>query len=180
MSLTITLPDNTTKEFDSYITGHDLAKSIGKKLGKDAICIEIDGVLSDLNKIIDKDSKCKIFTVNDQTSLEVLRHSSAHILAQAVLNLYPDTQYGVGPSIEDGFYYDFLFDQNITEDDLIAIEEEMKKIIEQKQVFIKSIINSKEAKKLFKKQKFKNELIDTADKSEGIDKDVVSIYENNK
>ena len=180
MSLTITLPDNTTKEFDSYITGQDLAKSIGKKLGKDAICIEIDGVLSDLNKIIDKDSKCKIFTVNDQTSLEVLRHSSAHILAQAVLNLYPDTQYGVGPSIEDGFYYDFLFDQNITEDDLIAIEEEMKKIIDQKQVFIKSIINSKEAKNLFKKQQFKNELIDTADKSEGIDEDVVSIYENNK
>ena len=95
MSIKISLPDNSVRTYESEITGYDLAFDIGTNLGKDAICIEINGVLSDLHHKIDTDAKCKIYTKKDQTSLDILRHSSAHILAQAVLNLYPNVQYGV-------------------------------------------------------------------------------------
>ena len=100
MDINITLPDNSVRKFNTEVSGYDLASDIGRSLAKDAVCIEINGQLNDLNTIIKEDSRCRIFTSNDQTSLDVLRHSSAHILAQAVLNLFPSTQYGVGPSID--------------------------------------------------------------------------------
>ena len=178
MSIRITLPDKSVRTFEKVITGYELASDIGRNLAKDAICIEIDGVLSDLHNSIDRDAKCKIYTKNDQTAIDILRHSSAHILAQAVLNLYPNTQYGVGPAIEDGFYYDFLFEDNISEDDLPKIEEEMKNIIEKQQKFEKEYISSEHATTLFKEQRFKQELINTADKNEGVENNEVSIYKN--
>ncbi len=159
MSIRITLPDKSVRTFENAITGYELASDIGRNLAKDAICIEIDGVLSDLHNSIDKDAKCRIYTKNDQTGIDILRHSSAHILAQAVLNLYPKTQYGVGPAIEDGFYYDFLFEDNISEDDLSEIEDEMKNIIEKQQKFEKEYISSEQAILLYKDQRFKQELI---------------------
>ena len=137
MDINITLPDNSVRKFNKEISGYDLASDIGRSLAKDAVCIEINGQLNDLNTLIKEDSRCRIFTSNDQTSLDVLRHSSAHILAQAVLNLFPNTKYGVGPSIEDGFYYDFLFENNIKEEDLLKIEKEMHKIVQEKQSFSK-------------------------------------------
>ena len=179
MSINITLHDNSVRKYDKPITGHELASDISRSLSQDAICIEINGILNDLSAIIDDDVKCKIYTKNDQTSLEVLRHSSAHILAQAVLNLYPKTQYGVGPSIEDGFYYDFLFEDNINENDLLKIEDEMKKIVKEKQKFIKEYMEDKNAITLFSNQKFKQELINTADKEEGAEGNRVSVYSNN-
>ena len=178
MDINITLPDNSVRKFNNEVSGYDLASDIGRSLAKDAVCIEINGQLNDLNTLIKEDSRCRIFTSNDQTSLDVLRHSSAHILAQAVLNLFPSTQYGVGPSIDDGFYYDFLFENNIKEEDLLKIEEEMHKIVQQKQNFSKEFISDKEALKLFPNQQFKQELINTADKDEGVNGEKVSIYKN--
>ena len=180
MDINITLPDNSIRKYHNELSGYDLAADISRSLAKDAICIEINGQLTDLNTKIKEDSKCRIFTSNDQTSLEVLRHSSAHILAQAVLNLFPNTKYGVGPSIEDGFYYDFLFENNIKEDDLLKIEKEMHKIVQDKQDFSKEFISDKEALNIFSNQQFKQELINTADKDEGINGSNVSIYKNNK
>ncbi len=115
---------------------------------------------------------------NDLDALHILRHSSAHILAQAVLNIFPNTEYGVGPSIENGFYYDFKFTKPISESDLEQIESEMKKIVKSKQNFIRDEISKKEALKLFKKQSFKVELIKSAESTEGVSDDYVSTYRN--
>jgi threonyl-tRNA synthetase len=117
-------------------------------------------------------------TINDLDALHILRHSSAHILAQAVLNIFPNTEYGVGPSIENGFYYDFKFTKPISESDLEQIESEMKKIVKSKQEFIRDELSKKDALKLFKKQSFKVELIESAESSEGVSSDYVSTYRN--
>ena len=117
-------------------------------------------------------------TINDLDALQILRHSSAHILAQAVLNIFPNTEYGVGPSIENGFYYDFKFTKPISESDLEQIESEMKKIVKSKQEFIRDELSKKDALKLFKKQSFKVELIKSAESSEGVSNDYVSTYRN--
>ena len=119
-------------------------------------------------------------TINDLDALHILRHSSAHILAQAVLNIFPNTEYGVGPSIENGFYYDFKFTKPISESDLEQIESEMKKIVKSKQEFIRDELSKKDALKLFKKQSFKVELIESAESSEGVSSDYVSTYRNEK
>ena len=157
-----------------------MAKSISNSLAKSAVCIEINGELKDLSYLIEEDSVCKIFTKDDQYSLDTLRHSTAHVLAQAVLNLYPGTEFAVGPSIEDGFYYDFLFKENIKESDLIKIENEMRKISKSQQDFVRDEISKDEAYKIFSKQTFKQELINTADKSEGVSEENISIYKNDK
>ena len=131
---------------------HDLAKSISNSLAKNAICIEIDGELRDLSYLIENDAVCKIFTKDDQYSLDTLRHSTAHVLAQAVLNLYPGTEFAVGPSIDDGFYYDFLFKENIKESDLIKIENEMRRISKSQQDFVRKEITKDQAHKMFSKK----------------------------
>ncbi len=174
----ITLPDKSIKEFDSDIDGIGLAKSISNSLAKSAVCIAVDGELKDLTYVIKEDSNCKIYTKQDQYALDTLRHSAAHVLAQAVLNLFPGTEFAVGPSIEDGFYYDFLFKENIKESDLTAIENEMRRINKSNQVFIREEISIDNAKKKFIDQQFKQELIATADPSEGIEGDKISIYKN--
>ncbi len=180
MNINITLPDKSVRKYSKELTGYDLASDIGRSIAKEAVCLEINGQLTDLNTLIKDDSKCRIFTSNDQISLEVLRHSSAHILAQAVLNLFPNTKYGVGPSIEDGFYYDFLFESNIKEEDLLKIEKEMHKIAQEKQNFTKEYLPEDEALMIFSNQQFKEELINTADKDEGVNAGEVSIYKNGK
>ena len=178
--INITFPDKSVRKYESSITGLELAKSISNSLAKDAVCIEIDGELKDLSYLIEEDVVCKIFTIDDQYSLDTLRHSTAHLLAQAVLNLYPGTQFAVGPSIEDGFYYDFLFEENIKESDLSNIENEMRRISKSNQDFIRQEISKSEAQKIFKNQIFKNELITSADTSEGVSDDRISIYKNDE
>ncbi len=174
----ITLPDKSVKEFDSDIDGVGIAKSISNSLAKSAVCIDVNGVLKDLSYVIKEDSKCKIYTKQDQYALDTLRHSTAHVLAQAVLNLFPGTEFAVGPSIEDGFYYDFLFKENIKENDLSLIENEMRRINKANQLFIREEISINDAKNMFSNQQFKQELINTADPSEGIEGDNISIYKN--
>lgn len=180
MNIEITLPDKSIRTYDQPITGSDIANDIGPKLGKDAIGIEINKELFDTSYQIKENVSIKILTKNDIQSLSVLRHSTAHLLAQAVLNLYPGTLYGVGPDIEDGFYYDFLFKENISEIDLPKIEVEMLRLVKEKQPFVKSISSKSEAMAIFDKQKFKKELIESADSNEGVDESNVSLYSNNK
>ncbi len=174
----ITLPDKSVKEFDSEIDGVGIAKSISNSLAKSAVCIDVNGELKDLSYVIKEDSKCKIYTKQDQYALDTLRHSTAHVLAQAVLNLFPGTEFAVGPPIEDGFYYDFLFKENIKESDLASIENEMRRINKANQLFIREEISINDAKNKFLKQQFKQELISTADPSEGVEGDNISIYKN--
>ena len=178
MNIEITLPDKSIRKYNNPVTGEAIAFDIGPKLGKDAIAIEINKQLFDTSYEITENASINILTSKDIVSLSILRHSTAHLLAQAVLNLYPDTQYGVGPDIEDGFYYDFLFDQTISDDDLPKIEKEMTRLTGEKQPFSKSFMDKSKALNLFKNQEFKKELINTADSTEGVDDNHVSVYSN--
>ena len=180
MSIDIKLPDGSIRNYDAPVTGYQIAESIGPRLLKDAICIEIDNTFKDLSFSITENNSVRIVTNKDLDALHILRHSSAHILAQAVLNIYPDAQFGVGPSIENGFYYDFLFSNPIKESDLLNIELEMKKISKSSQSFIRSEISKKEAIELFKNQNLKKELIESAETDEGVGNESVSLYTNNK
>ena len=180
MNIEITLPDESVRTYEKAITGEEIAFDIGPKLGKDAVAIEINRKLYDTSYVITENASIKILTKKDIRSLSILRHSSAHLLAQAVLNLYPDTLYGVGPDIEDGFYYDFLFKENISDADLPKIEKEMLKLSKANQLFVKSIQKKPDAMDLFKNQQFKMELIDSADESEGVEDSEVSLYSNNE
>ena len=180
MNIEITLPDESVRTYEKAITGEEIAFDIGPKLGKDAVAIEINRKLYDTSYVITENASIKILTKKDIQSLSILRHSSAHLLAQAVLNLYPGTLYGVGPDIEDGFYYDFLFKENISDADLPKIEKEMLKLSKANQLFVKSIQKKPDAMDLFKNQQFKMELIDSADESEGVADSEVSLYSNNE
>ena len=180
MNIEITLPDESVRTYEKAITGEEIAFDIGPKLGKDAVAIEINRKLYDTSYVITENASIKILTKKDIQSLSILRHSSAHLLAQAVLNLYPGTLYGVGPDIEDGFYYDFLFKENISDADLPKIEKEMLTLSKANQLFVKSIQKKPDAMDLFKNQQFKMELIDSADESEGVEDSEVSLYSNNE
>ena len=127
----ITLPDNTKKSFSNPIKVIDLAKSISPSLAKRTICGNVDDNLVDTDFLIQNDSTVKLLTDKDQESLEVIRHSTAHLMAHAVKNLYPDTQVTIGPVVENGFYYDYFREKPFSPDDLQIIEKEMHKIAKQ-------------------------------------------------
>lgn len=126
--LTITLPDGSQKQFDAPITGMQLAESIGSGLAKAALAIRVDGELRDLSLPILQDSAVSIITGKDAEGLDILRHDAAHIMAEAVKELYPETQVTIGPAIENGFYYDFARSIPFTPDDLAQIEKRMLEI----------------------------------------------------
>ncbi len=178
MTINITLTDGSVKNYDDPVDGFTIASDISKGLLKESVCIEVDNKFYDLSYKFNSDVKVRIITVKDLDALHILRHSAAHILAQAVLNLYPGTSYGVGPSIENGFYYDFKFSEPISEVELEKIEKEMLRISQSKQDFLRNTISKEEAKTIFQKQPFKLELIDSAESSEGVENDIVSTYSN--
>lgn len=126
----ITLPDGSRKAFDGPISVQEVALSIGPGLAKAALAGRVAGVLVDTAYIIDRDAAVAIVTVRDEAALELLRHDAAHVMAQAVQELYPGTQVTIGPAIEDGFYYDFARDAPFTPDDLTCIEQRMGEIVE--------------------------------------------------
>jgi len=156
----ITLPDGSQKEYEKGMTGQKIAESIGPRLAKDAVAIEIDGKISDLDEKINEDSKIRIVTFKDKEGLDALRHSLAHLLAAAVMELYPETKRTIGPPIENGFYYDFQFSKPINESDLIKIEQKMREILPKWDKFARSEHSAAEAKKAFSDNPFKKELID--------------------
>ena len=126
----ITLPDGNNLNFPKKVTGLEVAEKISKSLAKQAMVISVDGILKDLDFVIEKDCSVKIFTSKDPEGLEVIRHDTAHIMAMAVQELYPGTQVTIGPVIENGFYYDFARKEPFTTDDLKKIENRMSEIID--------------------------------------------------
>ncbi len=166
----ITLKDGSQKEELEPILVIDFAKKLSVSLAKKAVVARLNGKLVDLKTLIDQDCSLEILTKDDKEAFEVLNHSASHLLAHAVKRLYPNTKLGVGPAIEEGFYYDLSVDKTITLEDLPKIEAEMKKIVKENIAINHSIISKEEAKAIFKDDKYKLELIDA------IDDDVVSLY----
>ncbi len=157
----ITLPDGSVRPYPNPISGLDLAKDISTSLAKASLAVVIDEKLADLSTIIDKDSKVRIITSKDDEGLEIIRHDAAHVLAQAIKNLYPKAQITIGPVIENGFYYDVLPEKNLSEDDLVKLEAEMHRISSQDLKFEREVWDRAEAIKFFKSigEDFKAEII---------------------
>src|SRR5690606_8743838 len=135
----ITLPDGSTKAFDEPVDGLTLARSIGARLERDAIAMRVDGVLKDLTVPIERDARVEIVTRHADEGLELRRHAAAHVMAEAVKELYPDTQVTIGPAIEDGFYYDFSRDEPFTPEDLERIEERMREIVQRDEPIVREV-----------------------------------------
>jgi threonyl-tRNA synthetase len=158
----LTFPDNSVREFDAGVTGRAVAEGISKSLAKKAIAIALDGKLADLADPIDRDAKIEIVTREDPRALELIRHDAAHVMAEAVQELYPGTQVTIGPVIENGFYYDFFRNEPFTTEDLPKIEAKMREVIQRNEPFTKEIWSRDEAKRVFadKDEMFKVELVD--------------------
>src|SRR5690606_19756126 len=125
----ITLPDDSVRSFDGPIDGLTLARSIGARLEKEAVAMRVDGKLRDLTAVIDRDARVEIVTRDSEDGLELLRHDAAHVMAEAVKELYPETQVTIGPAIENGFYYDFARSEPFTPEGLERIEKRMHEIV---------------------------------------------------
>ena len=166
------LPDGSKRQLENPMTVVEFAKSIGSSLGKATVGAVIDGVQVDPSYVIDKSGEIEIITNTSEKGIEIIRHSAAHIMAQAVQRLFPNTKVTIGPVVENGFFYDFDPERPFTEEDLAKIEEEMKKIVKENYPFERSEMSAEEAKKFFaeKGETYKVEIIDDL----GVDK--VSIY----
>lgn len=172
--LTFIFPDGAAKEFPSGSSFEEIASSISPGLKKQALAGKLDGVLIDLKEPLQQGGTIEIITYQQPEGLEILRHSSAHLLAQAVKRLYPDAKFGVGPVIENGFYYDMDLSHSLTPEDLPVIEKEMKKIIDENLPVVRREVSREEAQSLFKElgDDLKLELIDAIPEGE-----TVSLYE---
>ena len=159
----ITLPDGSTRQYDQPVTVAGVAESIGPGLAKAALAGRVDGELVDTSYTIDTDVKLSIVTDRDADGVEVIRHSCAHLMAQAVQRLFPDAQVTIGPVIENGFFYDFSFERPFTPEDLAAIETTMEEIVKEDLQVERSILSREEAVELFEKmgEKYKVEIIES-------------------
>ena len=158
----LTFPDGARRDYPDGITGLDIAKGISPSLAKRTVAMALDGVVVDLADAIEKDAKIEFVSREDPRALELIRHDTAHVLAEAVQALWPGTQVTIGPVIENGFYYDFARNQPFTPEDLPVIEKKMKEIIARDKPFTKEIWSRDDAKKVFadKGENYKVELID--------------------
>ncbi len=148
----LTLPDGSVRAFDRPVTGAELAAAIGPGLAKAALVVEVDGALWDLSRPIEADAKVRLITAKDAEALEIVRHDAAHVMAEAVKELYPDVQVTIGPAIEDGFYYDFARATPFTPDDLEKIEARMKEIVARNEPIVREVWQRSEAINFFKAQ----------------------------
>ena len=166
--VSITLPDGNIKEYNSAVTGAQIAKDIAPSLLKKALVVEVDGEFKDLGVEITKDSKVKIITMDDDYALELIRHDSAHCMAMAVQELFPGTQVTIGPVIENGFYYDFARDEPFSDSDLKKIEKKMNEIIDKDPKTTREVWDRDKAIKHFKKigENYKAEIIESIPKGE--------------
>ncbi len=164
MSNTVSMqfPDGSVREYDASMTGADLAESISKSLAKKAVAYAVDGTVRDLSDPLGASGKVEILTREDPRALELIRHDTAHVLAEAVQELFPGTQVTIGPVIENGFYYDFARNEPFTPDDLPVIEKKMREIIQRNKPFTKEIWSREKAKQVFadKGENYKVELVD--------------------
>ena len=160
--ISVTFPDGASRQFEPGVSGADIAKSISPSLLKRTVAMMRDGVLSDLSDALDGDAKLEFLSREDPRSLELIRHDTAHVLAEAVQTLYPGTQVTIGPVIENGFYYDFYRDAPFTPEDFAAIEKKMREIIQKDAPFTKELWSREQAKDWFETrgEAFKIELVD--------------------
>ena len=169
----ITLPNKDKKNYKNPVTALQIASEISPRLASDAFVAEVNGVLWDLNRIIEKDSTVSILTSKNKETLDLIRHDAAHIMAEAVLELFPETQVTIGPSIENGFYYDFYREKKFNLSDLEIIEKRMHEIVDRDEEIIREVWSRKQALDFFKKnnEKFKVELVDAIP-----DNEIVTFY----
>ncbi len=169
-NINIKFPDGNIKKFETGVSGYEIAESISKSLAKESVAIELNGNLSDLSISIIEDSTIKIIKKNDDAALDLIRHDCAHVMAEAVQELFPGTQVTIGPSIENGFYYDFCRKESFTLDDLDKIEKKMHKIISQNEKFEREVWNKKDAVNFFKEKGeiYKSDIINDLPKEEEI------------
>jgi threonyl-tRNA synthetase len=187
-NITISLPDGSERELPVGATALDLAGSIGRRLAKAAVAATVDGNETDLNRPLSAGSTVAIITEDTDAGRHVLRHSTAHVMAQAVTRLFPGAKFSIGPAIENGFYYDFELPggKTFNDDDLVAIEAEMRAIMNADQPFVRSEMSMEDAKRLFADQPYKVEIIerveaaeaDSDDSAEIGDGGVISAYRN--
>ena len=166
----ITLPDGSVRSFDATTTGAEVASSIGKSLARDAVAVRVDGHLWDLSRDIESDAAVDIVTRDTDDGLELLRHDAAHVLAEAVKELWPDTQVTIGPAIENGFYYDFAREEPFTEDDLEVIEKRMQDIVDRDEAIDREVWARDEAVKFFRSigEEYKAEIIESIPSDEAL------------
>lgn len=159
-TISVILPDNSTRELEEGATIADCAAAIGSGLAKAAIAGKVDGELVGLDAPLADGAHVEIITSRSPEGLGILRHSTAHIMAEAVQELFPGAQIAFGPQTDDGFFYDFGLDETISSDDFEAIEAKMRGIIKKDEPFVREVVTRDEAKEIFKDQKFKAEHID--------------------
>ena len=158
--MNIALPDGSVKELAAGATVADVAASIGAGLAKAALAGKVDGTLVDLTATVTDGATVEIITAKSPEALHIMRHSCAHIMAEAVQELYPGTQIAFGPATDDGYFYDFELPSNISSDDFGAIEKKMAEIVKADEPFVREVVSIDEAKKIFADQRFKLEHID--------------------
>ena len=171
--LNITLPDGSVREFEAPVSVHDVAASIGAGLAKAALAGKVDGKLVDTSYIINQDAALSIITGKDAEGLDIIRHSTAHLMADAVQQLFPDAQVTIGPTIKDGFFYDFAYKRPFTPEDLVAIEKKMAELVKQDIPVQRYELSRDEAVEYFKNigEDYKAEIIESIPQGE-----VLSLY----
>ncbi len=168
--INIILPDETIMHFQNIPTGLDVARRISEGLAQNCIAMELDGTIVDLNSDINKDARVRLITTRDKEAFEILRHSAAHVMAQAIMHIYKNAKLTIGPVVENGFYYDIDMEP-VSEDDFPKIEAEIKKIIKAKIQFKRKVVTKSEALELYRNEPYKLELI--SELQDGM----ISIYE---
>ena len=156
--INITFPDKTQRKFDPPVRGHDVAAAISEGLARNCVAMEVNGRLMDIHNLVSEDAQVRFITPKDPEALEILRHTAAHVMAQAILRLYPDAQPTIGPVVEDGFYYDFDMEP-ISEEDFPKIEAEMKQIVKEKLPVSREEITKDQALEHYRHEPYKRELI---------------------
>ncbi|MBF0233599.1 MAG: threonine--tRNA ligase [Desulfamplus sp.] len=156
--INITLPDNSIKSFESYPSGMDVAISISEGFARNCVAMKIEDKVLDLNSVIKNDCSIKFITTKDKDALEILRHSAAHVMAEAVQSIYPDAALTIGPVVDDGFYYDIYMKPG-SEEDFPTIEAEINNIIKAKKTFERKVVTKEDALEIFKDNPYKTELI---------------------
>src|SRR5829696_10524802 len=179
----IKLPDGSQREYPRDVTVAEIAASIGKRLAKDALAAKVDGEWVDLDHPVEHDAAVTIVTPDTPDGREVLRHSTAHVMAQAVSDLFPGAKYAIGPAIADGFYYDFELPngQHFSDDDLERIEARMREIVKADEPFVREVLDREHAIATFADQPYKIEIIervDPEDSAEIGDGAVITVYRN--
>ena len=159
----ITLPDGSERQFDQAVTIMDVAGAIGPGLAKATLAGEVDGEVLDASFVIEDDAALRIITSRDEEGLEIIRHSTAHLLAQAVQRVYKDAQVTIGPVIDNGFYYDFAYDPGFTPDDLDRIAAEMRRLVKDQLAIERTVKSRGEAIQLFRQkgEEYKAQIIES-------------------